>query len=144
MNVLPITTDKLLIVAGLFWTAAGVSILQIGVQAYLSEPVARWIPIAILMIFLLFYLMIFRKMVARNEKRILSLEDAKTGILRFMDKRGYLIMLFMMTLGFTLRLSGLVPTWFFSFFYTGLGAALLLAGLSSLAKYIKQRTAATT
>ncbi len=138
MNVLPITTNKLLIVAGLFWVIAGVSILQIGVKAYIVEPFALWIPLATAVIFSMFYFMIFRKMVIRNEHRIISFNETKTGLLRFLDKKGYIIMIFMMTLGVSLRLSGIIPGWFFAFFYTGLGAALLLAGINSITKYTKQ------
>jgi len=49
-----------------------------------------------------------------------------------LDLKGYLIMVFMISFGFGLRLSGLIPTWFFAFFYTGLGSALALAGVSFL------------
>ena len=39
------------------------------------------------------------------------------------------MMAIMMTGGISLRAFGLVPNWFIAFFYTGLGASLLLAGL---------------
>jgi hypothetical protein len=139
MKILPITTNKLFLVAGLLWTAAGAGILQIGIKAYLDGPFTPWIPPATALIFLLFYFVIFRKMVQKNEQRILSFESQKTSILHFLDKKGYLIMAFMMILGIALRTSGLVPLWFFAFFYTGLGTALLLAGLTFFAKYIKLR-----
>ena len=38
-------------------------------------------------------------------------------------------MAFMMTLGIVLRTGGLAPKQFIAFFYTGLGASLLVAGI---------------
>ena len=49
--------------------------------------------------------------------------------LRFFDKKSFLIMAGMMSLGMFLRVSGLAPDPFLAVFYSGLGASLLLAGL---------------
>lgn len=43
---------------------------------------------------------------------------------KFLTLKGYLIIAFMMTLGFTLRGIGKLPDSYFAFFYTGLGSAL--------------------
>ena len=43
-----------------------------------------------------------------------------------------LAMAFMMTLGITLRRSGFVAEYFFTWFYTGLGTALSIAGIRFL------------
>ena len=74
----------------------------------------------------------FGKIVLKNAQRIRGLDAERLNFLRFLDLKGYLIMAFMMSFGFGLRLSGLVPNWFFAFFYTGLGCALTLAGASFL------------
>ena len=60
------------------------------------------------------------------------MDGERLNFLRFLDLKGYLIMAFMMSFGFGLRLTGLIPNWFFAFFYTGLGCALALAGASFL------------
>ena len=49
--------------------------------------------------------------------------------MKFFDGRSFAIMAFMMTGGIALRSSGLAPEQFIAFFYTGLSASLLLAGL---------------
>ena len=59
------------------------------------------------------------------------MDGERLNFLRFLDLKGYLIMAFMMSFGFGLRLTGLIPNWFFAFFYTGLGCALALAGRAS-------------
>ena len=81
--------------------------------------------------FLAFHAM-FGRIVLKNAQRIRGLEGERLSFLRFLDLKGYLIMAFMMSFGFGLRLTGLIPTWFFAFFYTGLGSALALAGASFL------------
>ena len=55
--------------------------------------------------------------------------DEKKPVWLFFDKGSYIVMVFMMTLGITLRVFQLVPNWFIAFFYAGLGTALALAGV---------------
>lgn len=74
----------------------------------------------------------FGTIVLKNAQRIRGLERERLSFLRFLDLKGYLTMAFMMSFGFGLRLTGLIPNWFFAFFYTGLGSALALAGASFL------------
>lgn len=74
----------------------------------------------------------FGKIVLKNAQRIRGLDGERLNFLRFLDLKGYLIMAFMMSFGFGLRLTGFIPNWFFAFFYTGLGCALALAGASFL------------
>lgn len=49
--------------------------------------------------------------------------------MHFFDLKSYCIMAFMMGGGIWLRSSGLVPDVFIAVFYTGLGCALVLAGV---------------
>ena len=48
------------------------------------------------------------------------------------------MMAIMMTGGILLRSFGLVPAWFVAFFYTGLGVALALSGVSFLIRFIRR------
>lgn len=59
------------------------------------------------------------------------------GIFRFLDAKGYIIMIVMMSLGIGLRNAGFVPLNWIQTFYTGLGTALALAGILFLYEYIK-------
>ncbi|MEB3088915.1 hypothetical protein VJI93_02830 [Parvimonas sp. M20] len=83
-------------------------------------------------IFLLFYIMIFSKYVHKHKNRILNDKRGLMKIWEFLDKSSYILMFFMMTFGMILRFSGLLPNFFFEFFYSGLGFALSLSGLSFL------------
>ena len=137
MAMLKISTNKLMLVAGIVWAIAGANIANIGLTAYRHDW--GWVIWALLVgsavIFVLFHSRIFQKMVGKHAKRIGGYEEAKTNILKFFDKKGYIMMAIMMGGGIGLRMSGLVPDWFIAFFYTGLGIALTVAGLTFLLRY---------
>ncbi|MEG0375120.1 MAG: hypothetical protein RR672_05750 [Raoultibacter sp.] len=139
MNFAKIGTEKLLLVAGIVWMIAGFNIANIGIGAYLSE--AGWIfwvsLVGTLVIFILFHIFIFTKMVGKHANRIRGYEEDKTHIWKFFDKKGYIVMAIMMGGGIGLRMSGLIPEWFIAFFYTGLGLALFVAGLSFVIRYFR-------
>ena len=134
-----IPTEKLLLVAGVVWFVAGANIANLGINAYFNEP--NWLLWALLVgtlvIFVLFHVFVFTKMVGKHSERIRGYEEDRTHILKFFDKKGYLIMAVMMGGGIGLRMAGLVPEWFVAFFYTGLGAALAVAGISFVLRYFK-------
>lgn len=139
MNFAKIATEKLLLVAGIVWMIAGINIANIGIGAYLTE--AGWIfwvsLVGTLIIFILFHIFIFTKMVGKHANRIRGYEEDKTHIWKFFDKKGYIVMAIMMIGGIGLRMSGLIPEWFIAFFYTGLGLALFVAGLSFVIRYFR-------
>ncbi|RNL48443.1 hypothetical protein [Paraeggerthella hongkongensis] len=136
---LKISTEKLLLVAGIVWFIAGVNIANIGIAAYFNET--GWLFWALvggtLLIFILFHIFVFSKMVGKHAERIRGYSEDKTHVLKFFDKKGYIVMACMMGFGIALRASGLVPDWFIAFFYTGLGAALAVAGVSFVLRYFK-------
>ena len=72
---------------------------------------------------------IFGKLVKKHTARISAYEKERHFFLKFFDLKSFAIMAVMMSSGIALRSSGLAPERFIAFFYTGLGASLLLAGL---------------
>lgn len=136
MTLLKMKKENLIIVAGVVWLLAGVNVALIGLRSVVEmSGAAAGIIVALVVgtvaAFFAFHAM-FGKLVLKNAQRIRGLEGERLSFLRFLDLKGYLIMAFMMSFGFGLRLTGLIPTWFFAFFYTGLGCALALAGASFL------------
>ena len=136
---LKISTNKLMLVAGIVWAIAGANIANIGLTAYRHDW--GWVIWALLVgsavIFVLFHSRIFQKMVGKHAERIRGYEEDRTHVLKFFDKKGYVVMASMMAFGIALRASGVVPEWFVAFFYTGLGAALAVAGASFALRYLK-------
>ena len=120
--------NTLLLLACLVWSAAGFNILRIGLMAY---PAYRAVPNYLLsiLVFVVFQRFIFGKLVKKHTARIVSYLEERHFFLKFFDKKAFVIMAVMMSGGIGLRVSGLAPERFIAVFYTGLGTALLLAGL---------------
>ena len=120
--------NTLLLLACLVWSAAGFNILRIGLMTYPAYLTALNYLLSAL-VFAVFQLFIFGKLVKKHTARISSYPDERHFFLKFFDGKAFAIMAVMMTGGIGLRVSGLAPERFIAVFYTGLGASLLLAGL---------------
>ncbi len=118
----------LLLLAALVWGIAGFNILRIGILSYVGYTGVVNFVLSVV-VFLLFQTFVFGPLVRRHTIRILGYLEEKQFFLKFFDRKSFLIMAFMMTFGIGLRASGLAPIRFIAVFYTGLGAALFLAGL---------------
>lgn len=137
-----VKTGRLLLIAGIVWAVAGFNILNLGVRAFLEEsgiPVVLALLIAAVVVFAVFHRFVFSGLVAKHADRIKRIGDARSYFWRFFDVKGFVMMAAMMTMGIMLRSSGIAPEWFVAFFYTGLGSALFLSGVSFLGRYVKDR-----
>ncbi len=123
-----VKNNTLLLIACLVWTAAGFNILRIGIIEY-PQYVSVINFLLSATVFLVFWFFIFGKLVKKHTVRIDGYGETKQLFIKFFDVRSFIIMAVMMTGGILLRTLHLVPNVFIAFFYTGLGAALLLAGL---------------
>lgn len=129
---------NLILLAALVWMMAGSMVIKTGVSAYSSNDF-KFIYLAIsLLVFGLFFFKIFSPLATKNKNRIMNLEHNQVKIWKFLDKKGYLIMAFMMTFGILLRKSGLVRDLYIFIFYLGLGVALFSAGVKYMYLYFKE------
>lgn len=133
--------NTLLLLACLIWSAAGFNILRIGLMAYPAYRAGINYLLSTL-VFVVFQVFIFGKLVKKHTARIGAYEEEFHFFLKFFDKKSFAIMAVMMTGGIWLRSSGLAPERFVAFFYTGLGASLLLAGLLFGRNFAKAAVAA--
>ena len=126
--------NTLLLIAALVWSAAGFNILRIGLLAY---PPYRTVVNYLLsaLVFTVFQIFIFGRLVNKH------LRGGLHFFLKFFDVKSF-IMAVMMTGDIWLRSSGVAPDQFIAFFYTGLGASLLLAGLLFACNFAKAALAA--
>ena len=128
----------LLLIACLVWGIAGFNILRIGILAY--RPYISVLNVILsLLVFAIFQTFIFGRLVKKHTQRILDYEEEKQYFFNFFDGKSFLIMAVMMTRGIYLRVSGLGPEHFIAVFYSGLGAALLLAGILFGKNYCLER-----
>lgn len=120
--------NTLLLLACLVWSGAGVNILRIGVITY-----PGYITLVNVMlsgvVFAIFQRFVFGRLVNKHTRRILGYEEERKFFWNFFDGKSFAIMAVMMSGGIALRAWNLAPDRFIAVFYTGLGAALLLAGI---------------
>lgn len=136
---LSVQKQTLILIAGIVWAIAGFNIVRIGLVAYQGN-FTWWRVLLSVAVYAVFQIFIFGKMVGKHTNRILQYEEERQNFFRFFDTKSYLIMVFMMTLGIGLRVSGVVPNGFIAYFYTGLGASLLTAGVLFIVRYVRVRS----
>lgn len=129
--------NKLLLIAGIVWTFAGINILKIGLDVYKNNFNIVNIILSTI-IFILFQKFVFYKLVTKHTDRIKKMKDEREFFLKFFDIKSYLIMFMMITFGIVLRAGSIVSELFIAVFYTGLGSALLLAGIMFGHNYLKE------
>lgn len=133
-----VRSDKLLLIACIVWAAAEFNVLRMGLRVYSPYLTALNI-LCPLLVFTVFQLFVFGKLVRKHTARISSYGDEPQFFLKFFDGKSFAIMAFMMGGGIALRASGAVPARFIAVFYSGLGASLLLAGILFGINYSRQR-----
>ena len=120
----------LLITAGIVWMAAGANILRIGIVTWLTDSQYWLFKIGeATVVFLLFFLLVFKKLYYKHTKRIEQKKKEKNCPFSFFDVKGWIVMFFMITFGITIRSFHLLPDAFISVFYTGLSLALMFTGV---------------
>jgi hypothetical protein len=95
------------------------------------------VPLAIV-VFALFYLFVFSRLVRKHTRRIRSRAEDRLPFWHFFDRSSWAVMAVMMGGGLSLRLSHLMPDWVIAFFYSGLGVALFLCGVRFLGVFARK------
>ncbi len=133
---LKVRKQTLLLIASLVWIIAGFNILNIGISTYKNYVNILNIFLSLL-VFLIFWFMIFNKLVIKHTHRIKNFKEELLFFLNFFDKKSFMIMAFMITFGVLIRKLHLAPDVFIAVFYSGLGSALFLSGILFGYNYIK-------
>ncbi len=118
----------LLLVAALVWTFAGAMLLFRGFALNEVQPVYWLIKLGISAVSgLLFYAFLFTRISKKHVLRIQTMEKEKPTVFAFFNLRSYLMMFSMITLGITLRKTGLVSPEHLSLVYITMGIPLLMS-----------------
>ena len=119
----------LYLVAGVIWGIPGAIISIKGINAYRIQPSENlwWLLLITTGVLSGFFLM-FRRIVNIYCDRISSLAD-KSMIWQTFPTRGWLLILFMMGLGITLKYIPGIPSAFTASFYSGLGPMLVISAI---------------
>lgn len=125
-----VTQHTLLITAGTIWLLAGINILRIGLVCWAGDERQYWLfkVCEASLVFLLFFGIIFHKLYKKYTLRI-SQKEGKHCPFSFFDVKGWVVMIFMITIGVVARTYHLLPDSFIAVFYTGLSLALIGTGL---------------
>lgn len=129
MRLLPrVAKHYLFLIAALVWTFAGAMLLFRGFTFNVGTP-EKWTLKLIISILsgLLFYQLLFTRITKKHVARIQDMEVQKPVIFSFFNFRSYLMMFSMITLGVSLRLSGLVLPEYLALMYITMGIPLLLS-----------------
>lgn len=129
----------LLLIASLVWLIAGFNVLNIGIVTYKNYVTILNIILS-LFVFSIFWFMIFKKLVFKHTNRIKEFKEEFQFFLNFFDKKSFIIMASMITLGVLIRTLHLAQDVFIAVFYSGLGSALFLAGILFGYNYFKYIT----
>lgn len=120
----------LLIIAGTVWIIAGGNILRIGIVTWMNNSHDWMFKIGeATIVFLLFFVLIFKRLYYKHTRRIEQKKGTRNCPFSFFDVKSWIIMIFMISLGITIRSFHLLPESFISVFYTGLSIALILTGI---------------
>ncbi len=132
-----IKKQNLLLLASLVWMIAGFNVLRIGIETYAEyQTVINYI--VTIIVFLLFLVHgNLNKLTNKHTIRIQGYEEEKQLFYKFFDLKSFLIMAFMISFGIIIRSFHLLPERFIAVFYTGLGAALFMAGVLFGRNYIQ-------
>lgn len=120
------------IVAAVIWGIPGIIIALKGINAYLIQPSEDlWWLMLITAAVLTAFFMMFRRIVDRYCSRIAALPE-KVNIWQTFPPRGWILIVFMMCLGITLKHIPGIPAAFTASFYSGLGPMLVLSAIRFL------------
>lgn len=127
----------LLFLASLVWAIAGFNILKIAIEELLIIENMQIIGIIGGIIgFLLFFKFVFFKMYKKHTSRIINIENERPCIFSFFDRKGYMIMIFMITLGISLRGFNLIGGIPLVMLYLSIGLSLSSASIAFLLAFV--------
>jgi hypothetical protein len=135
----PAVDKKFLIaLSGILWSVVGIMLCRLAVQwlSQTDKQHAVWFGSAGAVLAFLIYQFGFSKIVNKNTARILS-KEGKVCIFGFQPWKSYLIIVFMVGLGVTLRHSPL-PKPYLSVIYVGFGGAMILSSLIYYRNFFKR------
>ncbi|MCC3865256.1 hypothetical protein K0040_13365 [Terrisporobacter petrolearius] len=123
-------------IAGLVWIFAGGMVSKLGFNMLFTSSIHPFISIIVAVVtFLIFFNFIFIKLVKKHKNRISEKEQDKLCLFSFFDVKSYIIMIFMMGLGITIRSIDSINPLCWAAIYIGIGLALLSAGVAFMVEW---------
>jgi len=133
-----VSKHHLLLVAAIVWTFAGGMLLFRGLT--INNPFSAQWQIKLLSCVvagLLFFKLLFNRISAKHVIRITNLPIARPSVFSFFNLRSYLMMFLMISMGITLRKTGVVSPEYLSFMYVTMGIPLLMSSFRFYSCFFK-------
>ena len=125
-------------IAAAIWGIPGINISIKGLRTYmLMRPGDLWWLMLVTVAVSVFFFIIFRRVVRKYSERIASLPD-RVMIWQIFPPQGWILLLFMMGLGITLKYIPGIPMSFTASFYSGLGPMLVVAALRFVVSMVRR------
>ena len=140
-EIIPVAKRHLLLANAIVWGAPGIIILLTGIQSYMAiwpSKAIIWLALGTVAVLAGFTWM-FSRIVKRYSDRILAFPEQKKSLFAFLPVRGWILVIFMMCLGISLKFIPGIPTEFFVSFYPALGTALIVAGATFLSNWVQAK-----
>ena len=91
-----VSSNTLLLTAGIVWLVAGINILRIGISCWITDAHYWLLKVCeASLIFLLFFCIVFHKLYRKHAQRITAGNPNKRCPFSFFDVKGWLVMAFM-------------------------------------------------
>lgn len=128
----------LMMMAAIVWMFAGYQIMRLGYQVVFSNKNNLILSLTVAVgVGYVFFNFIFKKMAKKHQIRIMNYTKEYLCLFSFFDKKGYLIMAMMMSLGMLIRSIEAINPMCWAPFYMGLGTALFLGGCLFMISWVK-------
>lgn len=127
---------SLLLIAGFVWMFAGGMVSKLGFEVLFTSSIHPFISLIVATItFYIFFNFIFIKLVKKHKNRIYEKEQDKLCLFSFFDVKSYIIMIFMMGLGITIRSINSINPLCWAAVYIGIGLALFSSGVAFIIEW---------
>lgn len=125
-----IKKKSLLLIAGTLWFVGGSILIFRGVSEIIQSGSISVLKLLMTVIgALIFYRFVFRRISSKHIARINDLPADKYPFYMFLSVKSYIMMLLMIGIGVSLRLTGLVPLSFLMYFLPVMGSSLLISAI---------------
>lgn len=129
---------NLFLIASFVWFIAGSKVLDTGLNDLLGGQAKLWPHFILAFIgYMFFYPLVFLNVLDRNFKRVITSEADKLPAWAFFDRKGYLTMAFMISLGMGLRKLAFIPEPYLGTFYILITLSLFSGALSFLYAWLR-------
>jgi hypothetical protein len=123
-----VSKQTLLYIASVVWAFAGVMLICRGANVLIEYPSCCGSNFIIgILGGLLFYFLMFSKISSKHILRIKNIASHEVTFYSFFNRRSYIMMFSMISLGILLRLSGLIPILYLAVFYICMGLPLFIS-----------------